>query len=87
MFVTSRNDGVTIRLHRNAALVASNAGLPVTASDKKIYVGGRNANGTGFTPTNRECRAAFISKGLSEARANTISQIFMDFETAVGRNV
>jgi len=87
MFVTSRNDGVTIRLHRNAALVASNAGLPVSASDKKVYVGGRNVNAISFTPTNRECRAAFISKGLSEAQANTISQIFMDFETAVGRNV
>ena len=86
MFVTSRNDGINMRLHRNAALIASNAGLPVTASDKKIYVGGRNANNVSVTPTNRECRAAFICPtGLNTADANAISQIFINFETALGR--
>ena len=87
MLVTSRNDGINIRLHRNAALVASSAGLPVTVSDKKIYVGARNVNNTSFTPTNRECRAAFIAEGLSEAEANTASQIFMNLQIALGRNI
>lgn len=87
MLATSRTDAVTMRLHRNAALIASNSGLPVTASDKKIYIGARNVNAASFTPTNRECRGAFIAKGLSEAEANSISQIFMDFQTAVGRNI
>ena len=87
MFATSRNDGITMRFHKNASLIATNSGLPVTASDKKIYVGGRNANGTGFTPTNRECRAAFIADGLSEAEANTMSQIYMNLQTALGRNI
>jgi len=87
MFVASRNDGITMRFHKNAALIATNSGLPVTASDKKIYVGGRNANGTGFTPTNRECRAAFIADGLSEAEANTMSQIYMNLQIALGRNI
>lgn len=87
MFATSRNDGITMRLHKNAVLTATNSGLPVTASDKKIYVGGRNSNGTGFTPTNRECRAAFIAEGLSEAEANTMSQIYMNLQLALGRNI
>jgi hypothetical protein len=86
MFVASRNDGVNIRLHQNAAQIAISAGLPVTASDKKIYVGGCNVNNASFNSTNRECRAAFICPtGLSAADANAISQIFMDFETALGR--
>jgi hypothetical protein len=87
MFVTSRNDASAIRLHRNAVQIASNAGLPVTTSDKKIYVGGRNSNGSGFTTTNRECRGAFIADGLSSAEANAISQIFMNLQIALGRNV
>jgi len=87
MFATSRNDGINMRLHRNAVQIAANAGLPVTTSDKKIYVGGRNANGAGFTPTNRECRGAFIADGLSSAEANTISQIFMNLQIALGRNI
>jgi hypothetical protein len=87
MFVTSRNDGITMRLHRNAVQIASNAGLPVTASDKKIYVGGRNVNNSSFTPTNRECRGAFIADGLSETEANAISQVFMNLQIALGRNI
>jgi len=87
MFIASRNDGITMRFHKNASLIATNSGLPVTASDKKIYVGGRNSNGVGFTPTNRECRAAFIADGLSEAEANTMCQIYMNLQTALGRNI
>ena len=87
MFVASRNDASAIRLHRNAVQIASSAGLPVTASDKKIYVGGRNVNNSSFTTTNRECRGAFIAEGLSSAEANAISQIFMNFAVACGRNI
>lgn len=87
MISTSRNDGSNIRLHRNAALVASNAGLPVTTSDKKIYVGAFNNNNTGIVPTNRECRAAYIAEGLSQAESNINDQIYMNLQTALGRNI
>jgi len=85
IFTASRNDAADFRLHRNTAMIFNDTGLPNTASDKKAYLGARNTNDTSFVSTDRECRAAFICDGLSEAETNAINAIFITLETDLGR--
>ena len=87
MFTAARIDAATFRLHRNATLVAQNTGLPNTASNRTIYVGARNNNGTADGFSTRQCRFAGIFEGLTAAEAVDLYNIIQSFQATQGRSV
>lgn len=87
MFIASRTDATFFRLHRNATQLYNDGGFPNTASNRPIYIGARNNNGTADAYSNRECAWASIGEGLTAAEAVTLNTIVSVFQTALGRNI
>lgn len=85
MYIASRTDAVNFRIHRNATLLATN-NQPNTASNKNIYIGARNNNGTTDAFSARQCAFSAILSGLTTPEANTFYAIVETFQTALGRN-
>jgi len=84
-FIASRTDSTFYRLHRNGVQIANDSAGANSVSNKKIYVGARNANGTTDRYSARECGFATIGEGLSAAEAVTQNTIVQTFLTAIGR--
>lgn len=87
MLTVSRTDGVNYRQHRNADLIAQNSGLPNTASNRTVYIGARNNNGTTDGFSARECRFAGILEGLTATEAVDLYNIIQSFQVTLGRSV
>ena len=86
MLTASRTDGALIRLHRNEILAFTDNGIPNTASNKPIYIGARNNNGTAGAFSARECRFSGIFSGLTAPEAVTLYSIVEAFQTKQNRN-
>jgi hypothetical protein len=86
MFTTSRIDSIEMRLYRNELQMAANAGLPNSASNKPIYIGARNNNGTPDALSARECRFSAILSGLTAPETAAFYTIIEAFQTTQGRN-
>lgn len=84
-FIASRSDATFFRLHRNGTQVFNDSGIPNTISNKSVYIGALNNNGTAAAYSARECGFATIGEGLTAAEAVTLNTIVQSFLTAIGR--
>jgi P2-related tail formation protein len=84
-FIASRTDATFFRMHRNGTQVFNDSGIPNTISNKNIYIGARNNNGTANAFSARECGFATIGEGLTAAETVTLNTIVQSFLTAIGR--
>ena len=84
-FIASRTDSTFYRMHRNGVQIFNDAALPNTLSNKQLYLGARNNNGTANGFSARECGFATIGTGLTAAETVTLNTIVQTFLTTLGR--
>lgn len=84
-FVASRTDSTFYRLHRNGVQLYNDSAGANSVSNKTIYIGARNNNGTANGFSARECGFATIGEGLTAAEAVTLNTIVQSFLTTIGR--
>jgi P2-related tail formation protein len=84
-FIASRSNATFFRLHRNGVQVFNDSGIPNTISNKNIYMGARNNNGTASAFSTRECGFATVGEGLTAVEAVTLNTIVQSFLTTLGR--
>ena len=84
LFTAARTDALSMKLYKNAALVFNDGSLPITVSDKPMYMCGRNLNNASFTPTNRACGFAAIWRNATSTNVAILNGIITDYLTEIG---
>lgn len=84
LFTACRTDALTMQLYKNATLLFNNGSLPITVSDKQMYMCGRNVNNVSFTPTNRACAFGAIWKNATAGNVAKLNTIITDYLTEIG---
>lgn len=84
LFTACRTDALTMQLYKNATLVFNDSSLPITVSDKPMYMCGRNINNASFTPTNRACAFGAIWRNATPTNVAKLNTIITDYLTEIG---
>ena len=70
----------------NNALIGT-ATVTDALTNKSIYVGARNSNGTANTFSSKQCAFASIGDGLTDEEADNLYTVVQKFQTTLGRQV